>query len=120
MLGFTKLEEAALHAIFAETPELVPMLEQQLERASVIRRENTGGGFFTTIVTAEDSVQVNASRVLGNETYARVEGLSYGLGFVLFMENGRLHLLEGYELGGESTAWLDLEECAFVISKEPQ
>ena len=35
MPGFTELEEAVLLAIFAGTRELAPMLEQQLERASV-------------------------------------------------------------------------------------
>jgi hypothetical protein len=120
MSSFTELEEAALHAIFAETPALAPMLEQQLEKAAVANRENTGAGFFTTIVTSEGVPQVNTPRVLGNETYARIEGLTYGLGFVLFMENGRLHLLEGHELGGESTARLELEKLTFAITRTPQ
>ena len=120
MAGFTRLEEAARHAIFAESPGLAPMLEQQFERASVISRENTGAGRFTTIGTSGDVPQVDTSRVLGHETYARVEGLAYCLGFVLFLEKGRLHLLEGYDLGGDSTARLDLEDLAFVITGDPR
>jgi hypothetical protein len=30
-------------------PELAPALEQQLAAATVAKRENSGGGFFTTI-----------------------------------------------------------------------
>jgi hypothetical protein len=96
------------------------MLEQQLEKAVVTNRENTGGGFLTTIVTSEGAPQVNTPKVLGNETYARVEGMTCGLGFVLFMENGRLHLLDGYALGGESTAHLELEKLTSSITRTPQ
>ena len=85
MPSFTKLEKAALDGIFAETPELAPILEQQFDKAAVTNRENTGGGFFTTIEVREDAPRVNGPRVLGCETHARVEGLTHGLGFVLFM-----------------------------------
>ena len=119
MSSFTKLEEAALHAIFAETPELTPVLEQQFGVAATTNRENTGGGFFTTITVPENAPRVSSSRVLGFETYARVEGLTHGLGFVLFMEHGRLHLLEGYAVGPESTAALNLENLTFSIRKTP-
>jgi hypothetical protein len=44
---------------------------------------------------------------------------THGLGFVLFMENGRLHLLEGYAVGPESTAALNLENLTFSIRKTP-
>jgi hypothetical protein len=89
MPSFTKLEKAALDGIFAETPELAPILEQQFDKAAVTNRENTGGGFFTTIEVREDAPRVNGPRVLGCETHARVEGLTHGLGFVLFMEDDR-------------------------------
>jgi hypothetical protein len=116
---FTKLEEAALRSIFAETPELAAVLERQLENASVARRENTGGGFFTTISVPSAAPKVNSERVLGYETSAHVVGLEYGFGFVLFMENGALNLLEGYAWGPEDTATLDLANLEFEIFKQP-
>ena len=112
---FTDLELAALHSIFSETPELAADLERQMERATIVKRENTGGGFFTTIMVSTDALQVNAPRVLGYETHARIHGLKHGLGFVLFMEEGRMHLLEGYAWGSESTALLDLFDLTFEI-----
>jgi hypothetical protein len=119
MATFTKLETAVLRAIFAETPELEDALNQQLAAAIVTKRENTGSGFFTNIDVSDEAPLVSSSRVLGNETYARVEGLAYGLGFVLFMEGQRLNLLEGYACGPEDTAHLNLPEIAFCISKKP-
>jgi hypothetical protein len=55
MMAFTELELAALHSIFSETPELASTLERQLTVATVQERENSGGGFFTTISVAEDA-----------------------------------------------------------------
>jgi len=119
MTAFTDLELAALHSIFSETPDLIVDLEQQLASASVTKRENSGGGFFTDIAVSDDVPSANSPKVLGYETSARVEGLEQGLGFVLFMENGRLHMLEGYAWGPESTAALDLTDLTFEIYKQP-
>jgi hypothetical protein len=88
MITFTELELAALHSIFSETPELASGLERQLEGATVTKRVNSGGGFFTTITVADDALPVSSPRVLGRQTQARVVGLEHGLGFVLFVENG--------------------------------
>ena len=119
MTTFTELELAALHSIFSETPELASELERQLAVATVTERENTGGGFFTTIAVADDALRVSGPEVLGYETQARVAGLEHGLGFVLFMEDGRLHLLEGYSWGPESTAPLALADLKFEVYKQP-
>ena len=47
-------------------------------------------------------------RVLGN-VQANVLGLVHGLGFALFLEDGRLALLEGYSYG-EETGGIDLAD----------
>src|SRR5215212_1351484 len=113
MTDFTEMEMAALRAIFSETPELGPELNRQLQRATVTKRENTGGGFFTEIAVPDDAPKVECPSVLGYATHARVDGLEHGLGFVLFMEQGRLHLFEGYAWGPENTSPLDLNNLAF-------
>jgi hypothetical protein len=118
MTAFTELELAALRSIFSETPELAVGLERQLLVATVTERENSGGGFFTTIFVADHAPGVSSPSVLGYETQARVNGLKHGLGFVLFTQNGRLHLLEGFAWGSESTAALDLSALKFEIYKQ--
>lgn len=75
MTTFTNLELAALRAIFLETPEFAPILERQLEKSVVTERENSGGGFFTTIAVAGDAPIVNSASVLGYDTQARIGGL---------------------------------------------
>lgn len=118
MTTFTDLELAALHSIFAETPDLAPALEQQLAVATVVKRENSGGGFFTTISVDGDAPRVSVSDVLGFETQARVNGLEHGLGFVLFTKDGLMQMLEGFAWGPESTANLDLQSLQFDIYKQ--
>ncbi|WP_375403813.1 hypothetical protein [uncultured Sphingomonas sp.] len=118
MGDFTEMETWALQAIFDETPALSLKLRHQLCCATVTKRKNTGGGFFTSIVLPKDTPQVECPRVLGYATHARVEGLEHGLGFVLFMEDGRLHLLEGFAWGPESTVSLDLNSLSFEIFNE--
>ena len=120
MSVFTQLETAVLEAIFNETPDLAPALEAQLEAAIVTKRENTGHGFFTTIEVSSEVPRANIPRVLGQRTYAYVGGLIHGLSFVLFMEDDRIHMLEGYSLAGEDTGSLLLYEVTFAISDHPQ
>lgn len=119
MIGFTHLEQAALRAIFEETPELTAGLTKQLEVAVATKRENSGAGFFTTIQVSDRAETLESPRVLGQVTYALVQGLTYGLGFVLFMKDGRLHLLEGYSCGGEDTTNLSLNDLTFRIANTP-
>ncbi len=120
MDGFTNLEVAALRAIFSETPELAPALKRQLDGSVVTDRENSGGGFFTTIAVADDAPTVNSPSVLGYDTHARIGGLEHGFGFVLFMKDGRLHMLEGFAWAPESTHGLDLTALQFEIYNQPE
>ena len=119
MTTFTNLELAALRAIFLETPEFAPILERQLEKSVVTERENSGGGFFTTIAVADDAPIVNSPSVLGYDTQARIDGLEHGFGFVLFIKGGRLHMLEGFAWAPESTSDLDLAAVQFEIYNQP-
>lgn len=119
MTYFTKMETAALRAIFAETPRIALALEAQLSRAVVTNRENTGGGFFTDIDVPDDLPPVICPHALGDATHARVEGLKHGLGFVLFMQDGKLGVLEGHAWGPENTAPLNLTNLSFEIYQGP-
>ena len=119
MPSFTELEKSALHAIFSETPDLAASLERQLQNATVTARENTGGGFYTDVSVSADAPTVAGPKMLGDTTFARVQGLSYGLGFLLFMKDGRMNLLEGYAIGPENTTPIDLETVPFTIATTP-
>ena len=117
MMAFTDLETAALSAIFDEVPDIAAALEEQRKSASVKERENTGGGFITTMLVAEDVPKVSGFAVLGYEVNANIEGMNHGLGFALILKDGRLHALDGHSRGAENTAKLDFSEVAFTITR---
>ena len=77
--------------------EVLSVLRQQLKGAAVSAREMTGVGFYTTF-----SVPDEVSRVPGNVSFkfgdviANIRGLKLGAGFLLYVREGALHMLEGY------------------------
>jgi hypothetical protein len=76
---------------------VLAILRQQLERATVIRREFTGVGFWTFF-----AVDPSAPRIPGGKSFnlsdvlADIEGLRHGTGFVLFVVDGALNQLEAF------------------------
>jgi hypothetical protein len=114
MDGFSKLELAAMRSIFAEVPEHAAALEVQLRHAVVADRENTGHGFFTGIDVDKDAPPVPLSGPLGDRTHAHIRGFETGLGFVLFLKDGRCATLEGYAFVDDTSA-VDLTTVDFAI-----
>jgi len=119
MSTLTPLENAALTAIFNETPELAAALEEQRKAAKVISRENDRGGFFTYFSVPERLSITEQYLPLGNNVYAAIDGLHYGLGFLLIIEDGRLYVLDGYTVGVEDTGPIDFEMAAFTMRETP-
>ena len=127
-IAFTSLEWAVLRAICENYPDDLTALESQLLTASVRKRENTGKGFFTRISIERDpriAVHARASakdgpkaRDMRNGPSARLDALRYGMGFILWLENGFADCLEGYCYGPDSTTWLDLAALDFEILGE--
>ncbi|MDU7519939.1 MAG: hypothetical protein E7K72_00865 [Roseomonas mucosa] len=115
----TPLEAAALRSILEEAPEHESALARQVAAAEVIHRTNTGAGFLTELSVPAEVPPAAASGVLGRNTQARVEGLQFGLGFVLFLEDGRITALEGHAWGPESTDALDLHDLDFTVFRAP-
>ena len=116
MAGLTPLERAALQATFAEAGRLAEGLDRLLD-AEVLSRENTGGGFFTTL-----AVPLPARREslhLGEHVWVAVEGLDYGLGIILHLYDARLPLLEGYAVAPENTSPVNFEDVRFALVSEP-
>lgn len=117
-MEFTDLEKAVMHAIFAEMPENQDALERQLDQATVVQRENSGVGFFTTIAVPDDVAPVRIPSPLSTDICANVAGVERGMGFLVFIEDGRLETIEGFSYEA-STADLDLECLEFEVTKTP-
>ena len=80
-------------------------LRMQLARCEVSEREFTGVGFFTTLAIPADVPLVPLDRRLAlGDVHATMNGVEHGVGLVLFVDEGRLALLEGFTYDG---AWPD-------------
>lgn len=114
MLSFTELERAALEAIGRQHPDDRAALQAQLAMARVVRRENSGAGFFTDLAIDEAAPRVTSRhRVLGN-VGATVDGFDAPLLLMLFMRDGFAEMLEGAACG-DSTVGVNLEALRFDL-----
>jgi hypothetical protein len=106
------LERAVLQAIALQVPEAGEAMASQLESARVVTRENTGAGFFTTFEMTSAVPPIGVSSPLG-DVGATIQGLVHGLGFLLWLKDGRIDQLEGHSYD-ESTSGLDLMQVGFA------
>lgn len=78
------------------------------DEIDVLTRENSGAGRFVDLDGPLTSIVTHACGLL-EEIIVEMEGVEQGLGFVLFIEEGRLDMLELYTYGdnwdGEERAW---------------
>jgi hypothetical protein len=112
---FTALERAVLQAICESYPADRLALEAQLSTAKLEKRENTGCGFFTHFLVDQSSSKRVGGERLRNGPQAKIEGLKYGMGFILWLESGYADCLEGYAYGPDSTTELPFESVHFQI-----
>ena len=87
----------------------------QIQTITVRSRENTGAGFYSDFGIGRDSTPQIPGRnqPIGN-VVATVDGMMWG--FLLFVRDGYISFLEGFNYGGESTQGLDLHTLSFAVA----
>ena len=93
-------------------------MSAQLSRAILRSRENTGCGFFTRFDTDLNSSAPIGGERLRNGPTAKIDGMKYGMGFILWLEQGYADCLEGYAYGDDSTTELTFEAVRFEIGPD--
>jgi hypothetical protein len=92
-----KVEAEVLGTLLRGDDPTLVVLREQYENAEVISRERTGVGFYT-----KWSVPANLPRLPRRPNFklGQVSGsaanVRHGVGFVLFIKDGAIHMLEGY------------------------
>jgi hypothetical protein len=113
MSPLNKLEKSVLRDLIQKAPEdLVPLLKEQIDDASVVSRKNTGAGFYTELTVGHVSQPVGAKVIQG--VSAEIEGLAQPMLFLLFLREGTIHTLEGAAIS-DSTIGIDFSEVQFKI-----
>jgi hypothetical protein len=100
MTDLTPLEKAVIYKLLSRDEEGFEILRRQLDASSVSKREFTGHGFYTTISLPsgiECPRRINSLKLY--DVMAEIPELQYGAGFLLYIEQGSLQMLEGYCFG---------------------
>jgi len=98
METLNELEVQVLRTLLAGDHASLAALRRQLEGCRVRKREYSGAGFFAEldVPANEQRAPVTSGRVRFGDVVADVEGVEHGVGFVLFIDNGTMTMLEGY------------------------
>lgn len=102
MEGLSPLEKAVLERLLAGEHPVLAALRIQAERGKLASREHTGVGVFCNFAIPRDAPRITShKRIVFGDVHARIDGLEYGAGFLVFVIDGYLGLLEGYSFDGE-------------------
>lgn len=122
----SSIEEAVLKKLLAGSLPLLVQLQQQIEVCSAEKREFTGFGFYTTLVVPENIQRTAGLDFKFGDVIGEIPGLLSGAGFLLYVKDGVLDMLEGYSydepwptsvndfnlkyMKGEERDWVTLEK----------
>ena len=107
------LESAVLQKLLDGDHPVLVALRGQLPGLSVKERKQTGTGFFTEFSTAAAAspAPLVSGKLRFGDVQATINGLKHGAGFLLYVDQGLLHFLEGYSY---EEPWPE-QVCEFVV-----
>src|ERR1700722_1078931 len=114
MRSLWPIEREVLEITAREYPASTDVLRLQIDNAQAVRFENSGAGFFCYLKVATETPLLKEKSPLDG-AYGNVLGVEHGMGFIVFLENGRLSLIEGYCNGNVSTVGFDFEKVTFDL-----
>jgi hypothetical protein len=98
--GATEFERAVIEHIIEKD---APKYKKHLRYLSVDRRENTDVGVYVYFNYSDTSILCSdENRTAGQSLYAEIEGLQWGAGFMLYIDDGQITMLESFCHGAES------------------
>lgn len=91
-----EFERAVLNALLSGDGSTLKVLREQARVARLVSRESTGVGIFLNFEVPTSAPSLSERDFAFGDVFAEIEGLRHGAGFVLFVTDGRLSMLEGY------------------------
>ncbi|TWU32669.1 hypothetical protein Q31b_58270 [Novipirellula aureliae] len=97
------IERQVMHMLLTGDHPTLEALRQQFAHCVVVEREFTGLGFFTKFEVQDCIPQLEPRRrIVIGDVCADVEGLDYGCGFILFVDDGLIETLECHLWGDDA------------------
>lgn len=91
-----KLEREVIELFLAGDDPVFQGLREQMNSLAVTTRDSTGVGFYTEFALPSMVNRVEARRLRLTSVRGSTDSLQNGLGFVLYVDEGAISMLEGY------------------------
>ena len=114
MRNLWPIERAVVETALVEYPELAVVLSQQIARTQVVDFENTGAGFFSELTLTADAPLLSSSSPL-DCAHGDLCDVDNAMGFLVFLRDGRLAVIEGYCLALRGTGEIDFSTIRFKL-----
>jgi hypothetical protein len=108
------IEREVLEITAAEYSGSAYVLRRQIDTAQVTSFENSGAGFFSELAVADDAPLLSETSPLSG-AYGSVLGIEHGMGFIVFLRDGRLSMIEGYCDAGGPTTDIDFSRAVYGL-----
>ncbi|WBO24177.1 hypothetical protein [Sphingomonas abietis] len=108
------LEREVLEITAADYPASAEAFRRQIDTARVVSFENSGAGFFSNLSVADDAPVLSETSPLTG-AYGSVLGIEHGMGFIVFLKDGRLSMIEGYCNDSEPTTDMDFSRAVYGL-----
>jgi hypothetical protein len=92
----SSIEKSVLEKLLAGDLPFIVQLRQQIAGCKVVKRELTGVGFYTTLEIPKSIHRTHGLDIKFGDVIAEIPKLSNGAGFLLYVKDGVLDMLEGY------------------------
>ena len=112
------IEEAVLKKLLDGDLPLLTLLRQQLELCTVVKRELTGFGFYTTVTVPENISRIAGLNFKFGDVAGEIPGLPSGAGFLLYVKDGVLEMLEGYSYDEPWPESIDSFDLTYLKGEE--
>ena len=90
----------------------MPKLFAEADRATVIKRENTGSGFYTRLQFPNESPRWKGHSPIGERLY-KIDQYEAPFGVILFFEGGLPSLIDCHFFGEATTLGTDFTSAQF-------
>ncbi len=97
MSKLTNLEDQVLQMFLRGDDEVLSVLRLQASHAGVSSRQMTGAGFFTNFEIPAEVPRLKTCLTFKlGDVNGTADSVKHGLGFLLYVADGALSMLEGY------------------------
>jgi hypothetical protein len=100
---FIDFENEVIKMILDNNIDKMDILREQYKISQVLKRKFTGCGFFSTFIINDTEKKLQFEELnIELSCLGEIEGVENGVGFILFIRDGYIDVLEGYTYGEET------------------